>query len=288
MESSILTAVVLPLALAFIMIGIGLELKRSDFELLFKEPKAIFLGLSAQMLVLPILGIIIGFYTFTYSSPLIGAGFIILALSPGGVTSNLFSLLAKADLALSVSLTLFVSLITPFWLPIAASFILSSLESDTEIKLDIGKTIIDLFVITIVPVLVGMLIHYKNESFAKKLQKPLKIFSTFFLFIIIISIANKYSHIISENYSTVLPASTILAVLAFITGYFISKMNSLPMKQMKSISIEVGIQNGTLALYVSATILGIPEMTFAVMLYSLVMFPIGFAALWLFKKVEKG
>ena len=118
------------------MIGIGLELKVSDFKLLFKNPKPVIAGIIAQMLLLPIFGILVGLYLFEFSNPYIGAGFVIIALSPGGPTSNLMTLLAKGDLALSVSLTAFVSLITPFWLPVAATILLSSIKSSTKYRIE--------------------------------------------------------------------------------------------------------------------------------------------------------
>jgi len=136
LESSFLSSVVLPLSLAIIMIGIGLELKVSDFKLLFKNPKPVIAGIIAQMLLLPIFGILVGLYLFEFSNPYIGAGFVIIALSPGGPTSNLMTLLAKGDLALSVSLTAFVSLITPFWLPVAATILLSSIKSSTKYRIE--------------------------------------------------------------------------------------------------------------------------------------------------------
>ena len=92
MESSFLSSVVLPLSLAIIMVGIGLELKLSDFGLLFNNPKPVIAGIIAQMILLPIIGIIVGMYLFEFTSPLIGAGFVILALAPGGPTSNLISM----------------------------------------------------------------------------------------------------------------------------------------------------------------------------------------------------
>ncbi|KAA3654460.1 MAG: bile acid:sodium symporter family protein [Calditrichaeota bacterium] len=284
MESSILSAVILPLALATIMIGIGLELKKDDFLLLFQKPKSVIAGLFAQMILLPLLGILVGFYLFDFSSPLIGAGFVIIALSPGGVTSNLFTLLAKGDLALAVTLTVIVSVITPFWFPVAAALILTMVEGADAIKLNIVKTIIELFAITLIPIAIGMFIHYKNEAFAVRMQKMVKTLSTIFLVLVIVALVIKHRDILMANLISVAPASLILVVLAFIVGLVVAKVFSTTAAQSRAISISVGIQNGTLALYIAATILGIPELTLAAMFYSLIMFVVGFAAVALFNK----
>ncbi len=284
MESSFLSSVILPLSLAIIMIGIGLELKLSDFELLFKKPKPVFAGILAQMILLPILGIIVGIYLFEFTSPLIGAGFVILTLAPGGPTSNLITLLAKGDLALSVSLTAIVSIITPFWLPFAAAIVLSNISQTQNIELNIVKTIIELFVISVVPITIGMTVNAKKHSLSLKLRKPVKILSAVFLFLIIVALVIKNIDVIMNNLITVAPAALLLVVLAFLLGFIVAKLFATTPAQMRSISIEVGIQNGTLALLITATILGIPEMTLAAIFYSLIMFIVGFIAVVLFNK----
>jgi len=181
MESSFLTAIILPFSLALIMAGIGLELKITDFNIIFKRPKPVVVGLVAQMLLLPILGILVGIYMFNFSDPYIGAGFIIITLAPGGVTSNLMTLLAKGDLALSVSLTAIVSAITPFWMPFAASIILSKLPESQAIELDFISTFLKLIVITIIPIGIGMLINAKKHQWSLVLRKPVKVLSSIFL-----------------------------------------------------------------------------------------------------------
>jgi BASS family bile acid:Na+ symporter len=283
LESTFLSSVVLPLSLAIIMIGIGLELKTSDFGLLFKNPKPVIAGLIAQMILLPLLGIFVGMYLFEFSSPFIGAGFVILALSPGGPTSNLMSLLARGDLALSVSLTAMVSIITPFWLPFAATLILSSVAQTQNIELNILKTILELFVISVVPISIGMLINSKKHNLALKLRSPVKILSTVFLFLIIVALVIKNIDVLVSNVSTVAPAALLLVVLAFTGGFIVARIFAANAAQVRSIAIEVGIQNGTLALLITATILGIPEMTLAAIFYSLIMFVVGFVAIYIFR-----
>ena len=283
MESSFLSSVVLPFSLAIIMIGIGLELKISDFGLLFKKPKPVIAGILAQMLLLPVLGILVGLYLFEFSSPLIGAGFVIIALSPGGPTSNLLTLLAKGDLALSVSLTAIVSIVTPFWLPFAVAIILSNISQTQNIDLNILKTFLELFVISVIPISIGMIINSKKHNLALKLRSPVKILSSVFLFLIIVALIIKNTDVLFNNISTVAPAALLLVILAFGAGFLVAKIFSTTPAQIRSITFEVGIQNGTLALLITATILGIPEMTLAAIFYSLIMFLVGFIVIYIFK-----
>jgi len=266
------------------MIGIGLELKISDFGLLAKKPKPVVAGILGQMLLLPIFGVLVGMYLFEFSSPYIGAGFVIIALSPGGPTSNLFTLLAKGDLALSVSLTAIGSVITPFWLPFAAALILSNISESSAIELDLLKTFIELFVISVIPISIGMWINTKKHSLSLKLRSPVKIISTLFLVLIIVALIIKNIDVLIANIYTVAPASLVLVVLAFLGGYIVSKLFATTEAQGISISMGVGIQNGTLALLVTATILKIPEMTLAAIFYSLIMFVVGFIAVAIFRR----
>ncbi len=284
MESSFLSMVLLPLALALIMAGIGLELKLSDFNLLFKNPKPVLVGLFAQMVFLPLLGILVGFYLFNFSDPYIGAGFIIITLAPGGVTSNLMTLLAKGDLALSVSLTAIVSSITPIWLPFSASIILRSLPETQAIELDFLSTFLKLFIITIVPIAIGMIINAKKNNLARRLGKPVKILSTIFLFLTIAGVAFQNKEVLAANFTSVGVATILLVILTFLGGYLIAKIFATTAAQVRTITFEVGIQNGTLALLITATILKIPAMTLASVFYSLLMFLAGFIVILLFNK----
>ena len=171
MEGSILTKVVLPLSLFFVMLGMGLGLTIQDFKNTAKAPKAVGIGLGMQLLLLPL----VAFFVTTVFGLKAGlaVGLIIIALCPGGVTSNMFSLLARGNVALSISLTAIVSLITPFTIPIILSYaMVQFLGEATTVALPIPKTIITLLAITVLPVGIGMLVNKKAPEFAKKCDKP--------------------------------------------------------------------------------------------------------------------
>ncbi|MEN8248108.1 MAG: bile acid:sodium symporter family protein [Bacteroidota bacterium] len=286
MESSFLSAVVLPFSLALIMIGIGLELHLSDFKYLVTKPKPAIAGLLAQMVLLPLIGIAVGMYIFDFGNPYIGAGFIIITLAPGGVTSNLYTLLSKGDLALSVTLTAAVSIVTPIWMPFAASIVLNSIAETKAIELDFLKTFLELFIISIIPITIGMIINAKKHNWSLALRKPVKILSTIFLFLIIAALVAKNKEVLIDNAATVGVASFALVIFTFIGGYLVARLFATTPAQARTITFEVGIQNGTLALLITATILAIPEMTLAPVFYSLIMFVVGFVVLWMFNKFK--
>jgi BASS family bile acid:Na+ symporter len=279
MEASILTSVVLPLALFIIMFGMGMSLAPKDFNEVFLHPKAAFIGIIAQMVMLPLLAFaILKLYGFT--GPL-AVGLMILALCPGGTTSNLYTYLAKGDVALSVTLTSVVSLIAPFTVPVLIVFFMNLLMGEaSEFELPIVSTIIQLVAITILPISLGMLVNKFKPVFAQRAEKPMKIFSVVFLFIIVAGIiANNSEHMVSYFMQTGAAVLT-LNIACLIMGYLIARGLKLNIAQGKAIAIEVGLQNGTLAIVIALTLIENTEMAIASTMYSLLMFVTGAAFVW--------
>lgn len=274
MEASILVKVVLPLSLFIIMLGMGLALKPVDFKMVMIRPKAVALGLVAQMLMLPLLA-----YLIVLAFGMTGAvavGVMILALCPGGTTSNLYTYLAKGDIALSVTLTSLVSLIAPFTVPLMIVMFMSLLMGQEEyIHLPGLKTIIQLVVITILPISIGMYIHHKRPQWAKKADKPVKLFSIIFLFLIVAMIVFNNLHNMAEYFAKAGLAAIILNIASMVLGYILAKVAQLNEAQSKAIGIEVGFQNGTLAIVIALTLLENTEMAIAATCYSLSMFVTG-------------
>jgi len=274
MEASILVKVVLPLSLFIIMLGMGLALKPVDFKMVMVRPKAVALGLVAQMLMLPILA-----YLIVLAFGMTGAvavGVMILALCPGGTTSNLYTYLAKGDIALSVTLTSLVSLIAPFTVPLMIVMFMSMLMGQEEyIHLPVLKTIIQLVVITILPISIGMYIHNKKPQWAQKADKPVKVFSILFLFLIVAMIVFNNLHNMAEYFAKAGLVAIILNIASMVLGYILAKVAQLNEAQSKAIGIEVGFQNGTLAIVIALTLLENTEMAIAATCYSLSMFVTG-------------
>jgi BASS family bile acid:Na+ symporter len=279
MKADLLVQVVLPAALFIIMLGMGLSLKLADFKLVVAKPKAVLLGVTAQMLMLPLLA-----YIIVLALDLNGAlamGVLILALCPGGTTSNLYTYLAKGDIALSVTLTSVVSLIAPFTVPFMIVVFMGLVMGEgQQIELPILKTIIQLVVITIIPIGLGMVINRYKPDFSARAENPVKIFSVVFLLLIVVGIVAKNINHMADYFSQAGVASLLLNVSCMVLGYGLAKLANLNEAQSKAISIEVGFQNGTLAIVIALTLLQNTEMAIAATCYSLIMFATGAVFAW--------
>lgn len=274
MEADILTKVILPFSLFLIMFGMGLSLRVADFKAVVQAPKAVGLGIMGQMLLLPLMAFMIA--VILELPPEIAVGLMIIALAPGGATSNMFTYLFKGDVSLSISLTAVVSLITPFTIPIITVLSMSYfMGSSTEFSLPIAKTIMQLLVITVLPVLLGMWVLSKWESQAKKIENALKWFSIFFLFLIMGLILLKNKAHLADFFAQSGMATLILNLSVLFLGYALAKWAKLSKAQSTSIGFEVGIQNGTLALVVAGTLIGNSTMMIPAVTYALFMFPTG-------------
>lgn len=283
MESSIVSAVILPLSLFIVMAGIGLSLKVEDFANVIKYPRTVITGLCGQLILLPLIALVM-IWLIPFTTPLVAAGFLIIALAPGGATSNLFTFLAKGEVAASISLTAVISLITPFTIPILAAWFLNVIEPG-QIELPIGQTVVQLVAITFVPVTLGMVVRRYATRVARKMQTPVQIFSLVTLFIIIAGLMVENWSVFVDNFATMAPWVTLLVAIAFAGGYTLARIAGVTEAGRRTLSFEIGLQNGTTALLVTATILQIPETTIAPMFYSIVMFIFAGAALLVFRRM---
>ncbi len=284
MQESILTTLVLPIALAMIMLGLGLSLKSDDFLRIFKYPKAVTIGLIGQLVILPIIALAI--VKVIPMPPAIAVGLIILALCPCGPSSNMITYLAGGDVALAVTLTVFSSMITVFTIPLFASMAVNSfLGKSAVVALPIGATMGQIFVITVIPIAIGMYIRHQFPEIARRLEKVInKLAVGFLVLIIVLLVAKEWSRLPS----LILQAGTgviLLNILGMAAGFVISKMLKLNVAQQICIAIEVGIQNGTLAIAITAGILKDAEMAIPAAIYSLFMYLTGFAVIAYGKKL---
>ena len=270
METNILTVVMLPLAIGIIMMGLGLTLTIDDFKRIVVYPKAIVIGLACQMLILPVVCFLIakGFGL----SPELAVGLMLLSAAPGGATANLYSHLAKGDVALNVTLTAVNSVLSLFTLPLIVNFAINYfMQSDQAVSMQFSK-IIEVCVIVIIPVSIGMLIRSKFPSLTLKLDKPVKILSALFLVLIIVMAVIKEKHNVVTYFKEVGVAALAFNVLSMVVGYFIPLLFRIGKKQAIAIGMEIGIHNGTLAIYIALTLLGNSTMSIPPAIYSLIMF----------------
>ena len=270
MQADLLTKVILPAALFLIMFGIGLSLRLLDFKNIFKSPKVVAIGLFAQMILLPMIAF--GLALVFALPPEIAVGLIIIALAPGGATSNMFSYLSKGDVSLSITLTALASVITPFSIPVlAAASMHYFMGSNVAFSLPIGKTIIQLLVITVIPVALGMLVLAVCENFAKRIESVFKWLSILFLAFIIVLFVLKNSANMASFFAQAGLATLVLNCVALMVGYHLAKLTRLSHPQSITMGFEVGIQNGALALVVAGTLIGNNVMMIPAVTYSLIM-----------------
>ncbi len=261
-------------ALIIIMLGMGLSLVTADFRRIILYPKAIFIGLLNQLVLLPLIGFGV---TFLFPmQPEIAIGVMILVACPGGPTSNLISFLSKADLALSVTLTALSSIITIFTIPFIVNFALNHfLEVEQLIELNVFETITQIFVIVVFPIAIGMLIRHAKPVFAERMSKPVRIASGIVLALIIIGIAVKERENFIPYFKQAGLATLVLNVCTMIIGYYSAKLFKIEKRQARSIAIESGIQNGTLAITIAVILLNSTSYAVAPAVYSLLMFLTG-------------
>lgn len=286
MQADLLTTVILPSSLFIIMFGMGLSLRTTDFTRILKQPKVAVIGISAQMIALPIIAFLIAI-AFKLP-PELAVGLMIISFAPGGVTSNMFTNLAKGDVALSISLTAIVSLITPFTIPLLTLFAMNHFIGSAEaFEIPLLKTIIQLLVITVIPVLIGMFMLSKWQKAANKTEPVIRIFSVIFLFLIILAIIFKNKAQMLDFFIQAGAATLTLNILVLGLGYLLAKFFKLSQPQSISIAYEVGIQNGTLALIVAGTLIGNNTMMIPAVTYSILMFITGFFFGLLLKKTKQ-
>ena len=270
MESSAITTIFLLAALGIIMLGLGLSLSVEDFKRVVKYPKVILVGLFCQMFILPIVCFMIvnGFNL----APDLAVGLMLLAASPGGSTANLFSHLANGDVALNISLTAFNSVLSLLMLPLIVNFSLDYFMETGQVIPMQFKKIIEVFAIVLVPVTIGMFIKSWKPIVSDKLDKPVKILSAIFLVIIIIAaILKEKSHIVEYFQQIGIPA-LLFNVLSLVVGYYLPRMLKIGKKQAIAIGMEIGIHNGTMAIFIATTVLNNSVMSIPPAIYSLIMF----------------
>lgn len=272
MEQSVITAVLLPIALGVIMLGLGLGLSIADFKRVIVYPRAVAIGLGCQMLILPAacLGIAHAFHL----GPELAVGLMLLAASPGGATANLFSHLAKGDVALNITLTAVNSVLSLFTLPLIVNFALVAFVGEGKaIPLQFDK-VAQVFAIVLVPVGLGMVVRARREGLAKRLERPVRILSAAVLLLVIAGAVIKERVHLLEYFQQVGLAALSFNVASMLVGYFVPMLFRLPNKQSIAIGMEIGVHNGTLAIAIASSplLLNSTVMAMPAAIYSLIMF----------------
>jgi len=265
------TDVILPLALAFIMFTLGLGLSISDFSNVFKKPKNFLIGLISQLIFLPIVGLII---VIIWPLPIeIAIGVMLIAAAPGGVTSNILTFFARGDVALSVSLTAVMSLLSAVSVPIVLAISIG-LIGDSSLPETISLTgiALSMFLIVTLPVLLGMGVRNFLNSLTLKIEKSDRFISTLlFVLVLLGAILAERENVVSYFAQTGLVV-LVLNILMMLIAFYWSGLFGTGISQKKAIAIECGLQNGTLAIFVGTTVFGgglyiIPAATYSLIMY---------------------
>lgn len=270
METTVFTVVVLPLLLALIMFGMGLSLQVHNFIRLAKMPKAVFVGLFGQMLLLPMTAFAIAVYFHVPED--IAIGLMILAACPGGTSSNLFTHIARANLALSISLTAINTTICVITTPLIIAFAIDYFATGEPIQFSLIGTSLGLILITLVPVVIGMLVRAKHSVLAAKLEPVFRHGSILFMVLIIGKIIYDESDLIIEAWPDMYVLTVGLNLFASALGIFLAKLFFLDSQDGVTLGIEIGTQNGTLAILIALTFMEVPAYAIVAGVYGVAMY----------------
>lgn len=259
----------LPVTLAIITLGMGLSLTERDFRNIFVHPRAVITGLCCQMILLPIIAWLI--VRSINIDPFFKVGLMIIAACPGGATSNLVTYLLRGNVALSISMTALNSIITLITIPLVVHLSLEAfIHENTAIRLNVGETVLKVFLITLVPAFVGTRIRKKYAAFASWLERPLRVVLPLLLLVVyagVIFIDQGTGAATRSDFVQIFPYTLLLNILAMVSGFLVARVIRLRVVNQFTISIEVGLQNSALAIFVAATLLKNNDMALVPVVY---------------------
>ena len=274
-----------PIALALIMLTLGLGLTTSDFTRVIKRPKDFLVGLICQVILLPIIAFVL--IKILNVQPALALGVMIIAAAPGGVTSNILTKFANGDVALSVSLTAIISLLSILTVPfivIKSADLLDINYLSKEISM--SGISIKMFLVVTLPVVIGMLIRKFAQNFIIKRTALIEKISLTLFMIVFISIWLEEWDNIIMYISRAGIITLILNVTMMVLGFYVAKIFASGIEQRKCISLECGLQNGTLAVFVSSQIFDDIIYLIPTASYALIMFVTSIIFVLLLKKVN--
>ncbi len=275
--------IVLPI-LTLLMFDLGLTLKPADFKLFLHRPKPILAGLIGQIILLPVIAWAVG--SIFGLSPLFFLGIMLVACSPGGSSSNVFSMLAKGDVALSVSLTAFSSIITLFTVPMIMAWVTQHVGTGTDVHLPVGNLLMQNIVLMAVPIVLGIWLSMRKKELAACIHKILK----FLAFPLLISLATVFffSHqdTIIREFPSLGASVSVLILAAMMGGVLLSWLMRLTGRERRTIVIEVGMQNAAQAITVACSplvfnndIIAIPAIIYALLMNVILLTYVGVLSL---------
>ncbi|AWH94852.1 bile acid:sodium symporter family protein [Dietzia psychralcaliphila] len=287
MDQSPLIDIGLPVALAIIMIGIGLSLTREDFAVQARSPWATIVGLFGQLVLVPLMGV--GVALLFGLSPMLALGVVLVAATPGGATSNLITYLARGNVALSVILTALTSvaviLTLPMWFGIGARIIPGA--ADAEVTVPLGQTFGLLLGVILIPVLLGMVLRARKPALAARIERFVGIVGLVVLVLLIVGIVLGERDRIVDLIVAVGPAVVVLNLALIVVGGLLSWVCRLRRAEQIAIAVEFGIKNTTLTLLIAFTVIGDEEVGLAAAVYSIVMYVTAFLVVYIGRRLMR-
>ncbi|GAA1052204.1 MULTISPECIES: bile acid:sodium symporter [Dietzia] len=280
MDQSPLIDIGLPVALAIIMVGIGLSLTKEDFAVQARSPWATIVGLFGQLVLVPLTGVVVA---LVFGLPaMLALGVVLVAATPGGATSNLITYLARGNVALSVILTALTSvaviLTLPMWFGIGARVIPGA--SDAEVTVPLGQTFGLLLGVILIPVLLGMLLRARRPALAARIERFVGIVGLVVLVLLIVGIVLGERDRIVDLVVAVGPAVVVLNLALIVVGGLLAWVCRLRRAEQIAIAVEFGIKNTTLTLLIAFTVIGDEEVGLAAAVYSIVMYVTAFLVVY--------
>jgi bile acid:Na+ symporter, BASS family len=270
MQASLLTNLLLPLALGIIMLGLGMGLTLDDFRRVARYPRAVITGLVLQVAILPVIALALAL-AFALP-PELAVGLMLLAASPGGATANIYSHLARGDVALNITLTAINSLLCLLTLPLVLNLSLEYFLGAGQYVPPPVRKVIEVAVIIVLPVFVGMVVRANAPGFATRVEKPLRLLSVLVLALLVTGAVLQERDTIVSFFAVVGMACLSFNLISMGLGYAAPIALKLPRRQAIAIAMEIGIHNGTLAIFIALNVLDDARISVPAAVYSLLMF----------------
>lgn len=274
MQGEIVTNLLMPLTLAFIMFSLGLGLTLGDFERIIKQPRALLVGVVCHFVLLPL--VCLAMLKIVGITGAFAVGFMIIAACPTGTTSNLLTYLARGDVALALSFTAVASVLTIVTLPLVVSFSLQHFAGASQIvSAPVGMMMGQIFVMLGLPVALGMLVRRQKPALALRIEpKATRAATVLFIIIILAAVAKNWG-LLRENFNSLAPLAIGLNLVMLAIGFIAAWMANLSRKQSVTLGIESAMQNATLALVIASSVLKQDAMAVPGALYGVLMYASG-------------
>ena len=284
MQSSAALSIGLPVVLCIVMLGLGLSLKLDDFRRVLHQPRAVLIGLFCQIVILPV--ICFGLTLVSGLPPAIAVGMMLLAASPGGTSATLYTHLARGDVALSITLTALTSALSVITVPVIANFALVQFYGQAAVVYLELSQVGQIFVIAVVPALVGVLIQSRYPALAQRLERPVKMLATLFLAaFVIFALVSQWGLVVTWG-ATIATVVLPFNLISFAVGYFVPRLFRIEYKQAIALAMSIGMHNAALVIAValSEQMLDNAEMAIPPAAYGLVAYITGGLLVWVLNR----